>query len=131
MRRRCSRRFDHVALSRLAPRARDMRVSPTPKEARLWQALRGGQLGVRFRRQVVLHTFIVDFFAPSVGLVVEVDGGVHFGRELDDAERGRQLRGFGYRVVRVTAEVVERDLAAAIALVRGGGQAVSAARYSR
>ena len=131
MRHRFSRRFDHVALSRLAPRARDLRVSPTPTEAQLWQALRGGQLGVRFRRQVVLHTFIVDFFAPSVGLVVEVDGGVHFGRELDDAERGRQLRGFGYRVVRVTAEVVERDLAAAIALVRGGGQAVSAARYSR
>ena len=118
MRRRFSRRFDHVALSTLAPRARDMRVSPTPTEVRLWQALRGGQLGVRFRRQVVLHTFIVDFFAPSVGLVVEVDGGVHFGRELDDAERGRQLRGFGYRVVRVRAEVVERDLAQAVEIVR-------------
>ena len=118
MRRRFSRRFDHVALSTLAPRARDMRVCPTPTEARLWQALRGGQLGVRFRRQVVLHTFIVDFFAPSVGLVVEVDGGVHVGRELDDAERDRQLRGFGYRVVRVRAEVVERDLAAAVESVR-------------
>ena len=118
MRRRFSRRFDHVALSTLAPRARDMRVSPTPTEARLWQALRGGQLGVRFRRQVVLHTFIVDFFAPSVGLVVEVDGGVHVGRERDDAERDRQLRGFGYRVVRVRAEVVERDLAAAVESVR-------------
>jgi very-short-patch-repair endonuclease len=73
---------------------------------------------VRFRRQVVLHTFIVDFFAPSCGLVVEVDGGVHVGRELDDAERDRQLRGFGYRVVRVSAELVERDVAAAVAVVR-------------
>jgi very-short-patch-repair endonuclease len=52
-----------------------MRAFPTRSEALLWQALRGHQLGVRFRRQVVLHTFIVDFLAPSVGLVVEVDGG--------------------------------------------------------
>lgn len=118
MRRRFSRRFDHVAIARLAPRARDMRVHPTLTEARLWQALRGGQLGVRFRRQVVLDTFIVDFFAPNVGLIVEVDGGAHLGRELDDAERDRQLRGFGYRVVRVSAEMVERDLAAAVAAVR-------------
>ncbi len=80
-------------------------------EPRLWQALRGGQLGVRFRRQVVLHTFIVDFFAPSAGLVVEVDGGADRGLELDDAERDRQVPAFGYRVVRVSAETVERDLA--------------------
>jgi very-short-patch-repair endonuclease len=53
-----------------------------------------------------------------LGLVVEVDGGVHVGRELDDAERDRLLRGFGYRVVRVSAELVERDLAAAVAIVR-------------
>jgi very-short-patch-repair endonuclease len=95
-----------------------MRVFPTRSEAILWQALRDKKLGVRFRRQVVLHTFIVDFFAPSLGLVVEVDGGVHFGRELDDAERDRRLASFGYRVVRVSAETVERDVAAAIAVVR-------------
>jgi very-short-patch-repair endonuclease len=118
MRRRFARRFDHVALTRLVPRAREMRAFPTRSEALLWQALREKKLGVRFRRQVVLHTFIVDFFAPSVGLVVEVDGGVHVGREPDDAERDRLLRGFGYRVVRVGAELVERDLAAAVAVVR-------------
>ena len=51
-------RFDHVALTRLVPRARDIGVHPTRTEGLLWQALRGGRLGVRFRRQVVLHTFI-------------------------------------------------------------------------
>lgn len=29
------------------------------------------------RRQVVLGPFIVDFFAPSANLIVEVDGGIH------------------------------------------------------
>jgi len=117
MRHRFARRFDHVALTRLVPRARDMRVHPTRTEALLWQALRGGRLGVRFRRQVVLHTFIVDFFAPSVGLVVEVDGAAHQGRELDDAVRDGLLRRFGYRVLRIPADLVERDLPAAVALV--------------
>ena len=117
MRHRFARRFDHVALTRLVPRARDIGVHPTRTEGLLWQALRGGRLGVRFRRQVVLHTFIVDFFAPSVGLVVEVDGAVHRGRELDDAVRDGLLRRFGYRVLRIPADLVERDLPAAVALV--------------
>ena len=47
MRTRFGRPFDSVALGRLAPRARDMRLAPTTTEAALWQALRGSQLGVR------------------------------------------------------------------------------------
>ncbi|HVW25198.1 MAG TPA: DUF559 domain-containing protein [Polyangiaceae bacterium] len=58
-------------------RARLMRASPTPSEAQLWRALRGAQLGVAFRRQVVINGFIVDFAAPQARLVVEVDGGCH------------------------------------------------------
>ena len=91
---------------------------PTRSVAMLWQALRAGQLGVRFRRQVLLHLSIVDFFAVSVGLVVEVDGGVHLGRAAEDAVRDRELGAFGYRVVRVSAELAPRDLAAAVAIVR-------------
>ena len=53
-----------------------MRRHPTPTEHILWQAIRGGRLGVTFRRQVPLGPFIVDFLAPGARLVVEVDGGV-------------------------------------------------------
>lgn len=45
----------------------------TPPEEPLWQALRGGALGVAFKRRVALgDRYIADFFAPSVRLVVEV-----------------------------------------------------------
>src|SRR5262249_51910188 len=68
-----------IPRSTLAARARLMRADPTPSEARLWRALRGAQLGVVFRRQVVVGAFIVDFAAPHAHLVVEVDGGYHVG----------------------------------------------------
>jgi hypothetical protein len=72
----------------LAGRAHHMRHNQTASEARLWAELRGGRLGVAFRRQVVIGPYIADFVAPSVGLVVEVDGGVHVAR----AAQGRAAR---------------------------------------
>ena len=61
----------------LAGRAAVFRSSPSISEARLWQSLSGSQLGVGFRRQVVIGRYVADFVAPSVRLIVEVDGGYH------------------------------------------------------
>jgi leucyl-tRNA synthetase len=103
----------------LEQRAHRHRQAPTESEARLWEALRGSQLGVAFRRQVVLaERYIADFVAPSAKLVVEVDGGCHAERKHADARRDRCLRRMGYRVVRVTAEMVLEDLGAAVGVVR-------------
>ena len=95
-----------------------MRVQPTTSERTLWQALRSGQLGVRFRRQVVIGPFIADFFAPAARLVVEVDGGVHRGRGEYDRMRDEALRAWGYRVLRIDAALVESDAERAVAVVR-------------
>jgi len=92
-----------------------MRHVPTHSEARLSRALRGGRLGVVFRRQVVLGEYIVDFCAPSVRLVVEVDGGYHAERERLDARRDERLQRLGHRVVRVSSEEVVRELPAVVA----------------
>jgi very-short-patch-repair endonuclease len=90
----------------------------TDSEAVLWEALRKRQLGVQFRRQVPLRgRYIADFYAAAARLVVEVDGGSHRGRERADARRDRALARAGLRVVRVSAEVVLRDLRAAVRLV--------------
>jgi len=107
-----------VPLSTLAARARLMRAAPTPSEAHLWRALRGAQLGVVFRRQVVISGFIVDFAAASARLVVEVDGGYHLARQKADARRDDVLGRAGYRVVRVSADLVCRDLAAVLHCIR-------------
>ncbi len=69
----------------LHQRARVMRAAPTLSEARLWARLSGSQLGVAFRRQVVLGEYIIDFLAPACRLVVEVDGPYHARRLRADA----------------------------------------------
>jgi very-short-patch-repair endonuclease len=83
------------------------RREPTESEARLWEALRGCKLGVQFRRQVPLAgRYIVDFCAPAVHLVVEVDGGYHANRRRADEQRDRKLSRVSYRVLRLPAALV-------------------------
>ena len=91
----------------------------TESEAVLWSALKARQLGVSFRRQApVAGPFIADFLAPSIKLIVEVDGPIHARRLAADARRDRKLQRAGFRIVRVSAELVLSDLSAAIAIVR-------------
>ena len=103
----------------LDERARDMRASLTPPEAVLWARIRGRRLGVVFRRQVpLLGRFIADFLAAAERLVIEVDGGHHAEQAGADARRDAVLARAGYRVLRLDAALVVRDIEAAISLVR-------------
>jgi very-short-patch-repair endonuclease len=61
--------------------------------------------------------YIADFFAPSVGLVVEVDGGVHSGNRAADRRRDEKLWRLGYCIVRVDAALVLRNVEAALAVI--------------
>ncbi len=99
-------RTDKSGWTLMNPRARSMRRSPTRAERLLWQRLRRNELGVRFRRQVVIAQFIVDFFCRTRVLIVEVDGGVHESRRDIDEERDRMLVSLGMRVVHVRNEEV-------------------------
>jgi very-short-patch-repair endonuclease len=106
-------------LLRLQQHAAQMRREPTASERVLWAALSGGKLGASFRRQVpLLGKYIADFFAPAVGVVVEVDGKYHGKRGQQDERRDRALRRAGFRVVRVEAEAVLGDLEGALGVVR-------------
>lgn len=95
-----------------------MRSALTPSEQKLWSEIRGGRLGVSFRRQVPLGRFIVDFAAPATKLVVEVDGAYHGRRQTADDRRDRALQRLGYRVLRITASVVEQNVELAVARIR-------------
>jgi very-short-patch-repair endonuclease len=105
-----------------------MRHAPSRPEAILFAALSDKKLGVLFRRQVRIGRFIADFAAPSVRLVVEVDGPHHLGRRAADARRDRLLERAGWRVVRLPAELVERELAAAVGRIREALAALCVAR---
>ena len=62
----------------LKPPSRELRDAMTDAEQFLWSRLRRKQLhGVQFYRQKPIGPYIVDFFAPGAGLVIEVDGSQH------------------------------------------------------
>lgn len=80
-------------------RARDLRVSSTDAERKLWSCLRGGQLnGLKFRRQHPIPPYTVDFFCSSAKLVVELDGSQH--TEETDRARTHYLQSKGFVVLR-------------------------------
>ncbi len=84
-----------------SPTARKLRATPTEAETRLWSRLRRKQLdGHRFRRQVPLGSYVVDFLFLSQRLVVEVDGGQHATEAHRDAKRTAWLESQGFRVAR-------------------------------
>ena len=110
--------LDLESQQRLELFARQNRSRLTASEAALWSALKRRQLGVSFRRQVpLLGLFVVDFFAPSIGLVVEVDDSSLARRKHADAQRDLKLRRAGLRILRIPAALVLRALPAAVALV--------------
>ena len=81
--------------------ARALRVGSTDAERLVWSKLRNRQVdGWKFRRQVPLGRFIVDFLCADAKLIVELDGGQH-GEALNyDAARTKWLNENGYQVVR-------------------------------
>jgi len=104
----------------IAQHAAAHRAAPTFSELALWQQLSGSKLGVGFRRQYPVGQFIADFAAPSVKLVVEVDGGYHGLSQVvrADARRDSVMARLGWRVVRVSAEQVLGDVAGVVAVIR-------------
>jgi len=103
----------------LTQRAHEMCHQLTRSEAALWATISRNQLGVTFRRQVLVgNRYIVDFLAPSILLVVEVDGLYHARRGVADARRERYLARLGYRVLRLDADLVLTRLAEVAEVVR-------------
>ncbi len=91
-------------------RARRLRTEMTDAEVRLWIQLRRRQIdGYRFRRQVPMGPYVVDFACLRARLVIEVDGGQHAQPfELDD-RRTVWLESRGFRVLRFwNTDVLQR-----------------------
>ena len=97
-----------------------LRKNMTREETLLWQHLRSNRLGGRhFRRQQVIHGFIVDFYCHSAALIIEVDGPVHQKRTHYDAERDRILSDSGFKVLRFRNEEIANDIDEVLGRVLG------------
>jgi 5-methyltetrahydrofolate--homocysteine methyltransferase len=92
-------------------RAKQLRRDPTGPERQAWSLLRNRRLlGLKFRRQHVLHGFIVDFLCMSQKLVLELDGSGHESESQAeyDAARTERLRADGYAVIRIKNKELSR-----------------------
>ncbi len=94
-------------------RSRELRSNMTDAERALWSRLRRKQLnGYQFYRQKIIGNYIVDFYCPKAGLVIEVDGGQHYSEEMLEADRRRDdyIGGNGLTVMRFSNLEVRQNL---------------------
>ncbi|EKI0251963.1 endonuclease domain-containing protein [Enterobacter asburiae] len=82
-------------------KSKQLRKQMTPEELRLWYLLRGRRFfGYKFRRQMPVGTYIVDFACFKAKLIVELDGGQHQEKEAYDLRRTTFLNANGWDVLR-------------------------------
>ena len=99
-------------------RARRFRATPSYVEKVLWALLRDRGEGWKWRRQVPVGRYIVDFFCVEAALIVELDGEQHTERASYDARRDGYLRSLGLRVLRIRNEDFLSDTGGVVAAIR-------------
>ena len=98
--------------------ARALRRQMSYPEVLLWQRLRGRATGLKFRKQHPIGPYVVDFCCIASRLIVEVDGAIHDGERVPrDELRDKFLRENGYRVLRVRAVDVTRDVETVVSVI--------------
>lgn len=89
--------------------AKEFRKKSTRAEVLLWSALRNKRMdGVEFHRQRPFERYVLDFYAPSVKLVIEVDGEVHESSSQKEYDKMREdfLKEHGLKVIRFRNEQI-------------------------
>ncbi len=107
--------------SPLTKRTRELRQAQTIAEKHAWYLLRDRRtLGLKFRRQVPIDDFIVDFYCDELKLVIEIDGDVHDrdAQKRRDEIRDKRLTKLGYRILRFSNALVINDPDVLIQAVR-------------
>ena len=85
----------------LLGRAKQMRTIPTDAEHRLWQILRAKRFaGHKFKRQLVVDHYLVDFACLQRRLIIEADGG-HHAENARDQRRDSYLTAQGFQILRI------------------------------
>jgi very-short-patch-repair endonuclease len=98
--------------------AKALRRNMTFPERLLWERLRGRRLhGFHFRRQQVIHGFIVDFYCHAAALAIEVDGDAHRNQLEYDQAREQTLTEVGVRVIRFQNEDVLQQIETVISSI--------------
>jgi imidazole glycerol-phosphate synthase subunit HisF len=92
--------------------AKDLRKNMTYAEKLLWNHLKKGINGYKFRRQHPISIYIADFYCHPLKLIIEIDGSIHNKPEIKvyDEEREGKLMQWGYIIRRFKNEEVIKSL---------------------
>lgn len=97
----------------LIQKARELRKNMTLAEKILWSELKSKKLsGYKFRRQLPVFDYIVDFYCYELNLIIEIDGPVHNLPEIEiyDDKRDKLFRTNGYVVMHLSNDEVVSNL---------------------
>lgn len=95
----------------LENRALEMRADKPLAERLIWERVWDGRRGYEMVPQVPIDgRYIVDFLIPDVGLVIEIDGSSHQGKDELDWQRTHYLLAKGYDVRRFANSEVYSDV---------------------
>ena len=80
-------------------------------EVLFWQQVHKGKFyGINFNRQKIIGNYIVDFYVPSLSLVIEIDGWSHNYKEEYDLERDNFLKSLGLNIIKIPDMEVKKNL---------------------
>jgi len=108
-------------VKRLVSIARSLRKRMTPQEVKLWIRLRQWRSErIKFRRQVPIGRYVVDFACFDPKIVIEVDGGQHSldSHRARDERRDHWLKGQGFEVIRVWNMDVDGNMDGVLTQIR-------------
>jgi very-short-patch-repair endonuclease len=91
--------------------AKKLRKANNLSEVLFWQQLNKKKFfGINFNRQKIIGNYIVDFYVPSLGLVIEIDGNSHNNKEKYDKYREEYFISLGMNVYRIEDSSIKYDL---------------------
>lgn len=98
-----------------------LRSYQTPWESKLWYHLRANRFyGLKFKRQVPIDKYIVDFCCQGKRLIIELDGGYHSESLVSetDLEKQSYLELKGYKVLRFWNNEIEENIEGVLETIR-------------
>ena len=95
---------------RMLDQARELRKNMTPQEKKLWYQFLS-HYPIRFYKQRIILSFIVDFYCSEAKLVIEVDGAQHYSSQgmAYDRERSIMFQEFGLKVIRFSNHRIDNE----------------------
>lgn len=110
----------HRTKPRLTQIARTLRTAQTEAEQKLWFHLRDRRMqGHKFRRQVPMSGYVLDFYCAEQKLAIELDGGQHNEMEnaQKDCKRDAALQAKGIQTLRFWNDQVFKETDAVAATI--------------